>query len=132
MGPAAIGLGHGPTVKNRQGRRFLTSSSSKHNAYRLPSFAKNGYPMLKPTGSTECLNERKARMTNPCRTCDLCESDKNNPRCLKCSKRVKYVSTLGRDLCYSSCRSDMEASVPRVSLMSRQAQFMAGNPEIHY
>jgi hypothetical protein len=63
-------------------------------------------------------------MTNPCRTCDLCESDKNNPRCLKCSKRVKYVSTLGRDLCYSSCRSDMEASVPRVSLMSRQAQFI--------
>jgi len=88
--------------------------------------------MLKLTGSTEYLNERKARMTNPCRTCDLCESDKNNPRCLKCSKRVKYVSTLGRDLCYSSCRSDMEASVPRVSLMSRQAQFMAGNPEIHY
>jgi hypothetical protein len=71
-------------------------------------------------------------MTNPCRTCDLCESDKNNPTCLKCSKRVIYVSILGRDLCFASCRSDMEASAPRVSLMSRQAQFMAGNPEIRY
>jgi hypothetical protein len=71
-------------------------------------------------------------MTNPCRTCDLYESDKNNPTCLKCSKRVLYVSTLERDLCFASCRSDMEASAPRFSLMSRQTQFMAGSPEIHY
>jgi hypothetical protein len=33
--------------------------SSKHNAYRLPSFAKNGYPMLEPTGSTEYLNDKE-------------------------------------------------------------------------
>jgi hypothetical protein len=71
-------------------------------------------------------------MTSPCRTCSLCESDKNNPTCVKCSKRVMYVSTLGRDRCFASCRSDLEAPVPRFSLMSRQAQFMAASPGIHY
>jgi hypothetical protein len=63
-------------------------------------------------------------MTSPCRTCPLCESDKNNPTCLKCSKRVRYVSALGHDLCFASCRSNMEASAPRFAITSRQAQFM--------
>jgi len=71
-------------------------------------------------------------MTSPCRTCSLCESDKNNPTCMKCSKRVMYVSALGRDRCFASCRSDLEAPVSRFSLMSRQAQFMAASPGIHY
>jgi hypothetical protein len=71
-------------------------------------------------------------MTNPCRTCALCESDKNNPTCLKCSKRVAYVSALGRELCFASRRLDSEASAPRFSLMSRQAQFLAVSPEIFY
>jgi hypothetical protein len=71
-------------------------------------------------------------MTSPCRTCSLGESDKNNPTCLKCSKRVIYVSTLDRDLCFASRRSDMEAPAPRFSLASRQAQFMAVGPEILY
>lgn len=64
-------------------------------------------------------------MTSPCRTCSLCASDKNNPTCLKCSKRVMYVSALGRDRCFASGRSDLETPAPRFSLMSRQAQFMA-------
>mgnify|MGYP006877895721 CR=1 FL=1 len=71
-------------------------------------------------------------MTSPCRTCSLCASDKNNPTCLKCSKRVMYVSALGRDRCFASCRSDLETPAPRFSLMSRQAQFMAASPGIHY
>jgi hypothetical protein len=71
-------------------------------------------------------------MTSPCRTCSLCESDKNNPTCLKCSKRVLYVSSLGRELCYVARRSHQEAAAPRFSLMSRQAQFMAVSPEIYY
>lgn len=71
-------------------------------------------------------------MTSPCRTCSLCASDKNNPTCLKCSKRVMCVSALGRDRCFASCRSDLETPAPRFSLMSRQAQFMAASPGIHY
>jgi hypothetical protein len=71
-------------------------------------------------------------MTSPCRTCPLCESDKNNPTCLKCSKRVTYVATLGCDRCFISSRSDLETPTPRFSLMSRQAQFMAASPGIHY
>ena len=71
-------------------------------------------------------------MTSPCRTYSLCASDKNNPTCLKCSKRVMYVSALGRDRCFASCRSDLETPAPRFSLMSRQAQFMAASPGIHY
>jgi hypothetical protein len=51
-------------------------------------------------------------MTNPCRACSLCEADKNNPTCLKCSKRVMYVSSLGRDLCFAACRTDLEACAP--------------------
>jgi hypothetical protein len=70
-------------------------------------------------------------MTSPCRTCSLGESDKNNSTCLKCSKRVVYVSAIGRDLCLVR-RSDSEASAPRFSLMSRQAQFLAASPEIFY
>jgi hypothetical protein len=71
-------------------------------------------------------------MTCPCRTCSLCESDKNNPACLKCSKRVLYVSALGNELCFASRRSDMEAPTARFSLMSRQAQYLAVSPEIFY
>jgi hypothetical protein len=71
-------------------------------------------------------------MTSPCRTCALYESDKNNPTCLKCSKRVVYVSALGRDLCFASRRSGLETPAPRFSLMSRQAQFLATSPEIFY
>jgi hypothetical protein len=71
-------------------------------------------------------------MTSPCRTCSLCESDKNNPTCLKCSKRVVYVSALGRDLCFAPRRSGVEASAPRFSLISRQAQFLAASSEIFY
>jgi hypothetical protein len=71
-------------------------------------------------------------MINPCRTCDLCQSDKNNPTCLKCSQRVVYVSFLGRDLCFTSRRSDLEAPAPRFSLMSRQAHLMTVSPDIYY
>ena len=71
-------------------------------------------------------------MISPCRTCSLFESDKNNPTCLKCSKRVIYVSTLSRDLCFASSRSDLEAPAPRFPLISRQAQFMAVSHQIHY
>jgi hypothetical protein len=119
-------------IRNGNDRRFLMQGSSKHNAQRLPSFAKAGCAILNLTGSTQYPNERKARMTNPCRTCNLYESDKNNPTCIKCSKRVLYVSTIDRDLCFTSCRSNLEASAPRFALMSRQAQFMAGSPEVHY
>ncbi len=71
-------------------------------------------------------------MTNPCRTCQLCAADKTNPTCMKCSKRVVYVSELVRDLCFDSRRSDLEAAAPGFSLMSRQAQFLAVSPEIFY
>jgi hypothetical protein len=71
-------------------------------------------------------------MTNPCRTCDLFKSDKNNTTCLKCSKRVIYVSFIGRDLYSASCRSDLEAPAPRFPLLSRQARLIAVSPEIHY
>jgi hypothetical protein len=63
-------------------------------------------------------------MISPCRTCSLFESDKNNPTCLKCNKRVLYVSTIDRDLCFPSCRSGLEASAPSFALPSRQTQFM--------
>jgi hypothetical protein len=39
---------------------------------------------------------------------------------------------LGDDLCFASRRSDSEASAPRFSLTSRQAQFLAVSPEIFY
>lgn len=71
-------------------------------------------------------------MTNPCRTCSLCDSDKNNPTCMKCSKRVLYVSALERDLCFATCRSELELSAPRFSLISRQAQFLTASSEIFY
>ena len=71
-------------------------------------------------------------MTSPCRTCLLGDSDKNNPTCRTCSKRVVYVYALGRDLCFASSRSDLESAAPRFSLMSRQAQFQTASPEIFY
>ena len=71
-------------------------------------------------------------MTSPCRTCSLGASDKNNPTCLKCSKRVVYVSMLGRDLCFASSRSDLESAAPRFSMISRQAHFLTASPEIFY
>jgi hypothetical protein len=119
-------------VRNGNDRRFLMQGSSKHNAFRLASLAKIGRAILNLTGSTDYLNQRKARMTNPCRTCDLYASDKNNPTCIKCSKRILYVSTIDRDLCFTSCRSNLEASAPRFAIISRQAQFVAGSPEVHY
>jgi hypothetical protein len=71
-------------------------------------------------------------MTSPCRTCSLYKSDKNNPACFKCTKRTQYVSSLGEELCFASTRSALEAPLPRVSLISRQAQFLAVCPEIYY
>jgi hypothetical protein len=51
---------------------------------------------------------------------------------MKCSKRVMYVSSIGRDWCFATSRSDLEIPVPRFSILSRQALFMAASPGIHY
>jgi hypothetical protein len=59
-------------------------------------------------------------MTNPCRTCDLFQSDKNNSACLKCSKRVIYVTLLARDLGFASSRSGLDSSAPSMALNSNR------------
>ncbi len=69
---------------------------------------------------------------NPCRRCSLVASDKNNPTCLKCAKRVAYVARINRDLHFASCRSEMETAAPRCPIISRQAYFLSVSPEIYY
>jgi hypothetical protein len=69
---------------------------------------------------------------NPCRLCPLVASDKNNPTCLKCVKRVAYVAQINRDLHFASCRSEMETAAPRCAIISRQAYFLSVSPEIYY
>ncbi|MEJ5357817.1 MAG: hypothetical protein WHT06_04020 [Desulfobacterales bacterium] len=71
-------------------------------------------------------------MTSPCRSCYLGLADKNNATCLRCVRRVAYVNRLAEELCFSSSRSAEEAAAPRVSLLSRQAQFLAVAPETLY
>lgn len=71
-------------------------------------------------------------MTSPCRSCFLCHADKNNATCMRCVLRVAYVSRLAEELSFSSTRSAEEATAPRVSLLSRQAQFLAVAPETFY
>ncbi len=71
-------------------------------------------------------------MTSPCRSCFLCHADKNNETCLRCPLRVAYVSRLAEELCFSSTRSAEEATAPRVSLLSRQSQFLATAPGTLY
>jgi hypothetical protein len=69
---------------------------------------------------------------NPCRRCTLVTSDKNNPTCRDCVKRVAYVAHISRELHFSSCRSELEASAPRCSILSRQAYFLPVGPEVYY
>jgi uncharacterized paraquat-inducible protein A len=39
--------------------------------------------------------------TNPCLECPRINDDKNNPDCLKCDKRIRYVKQLSGSLgCY--------------------------------
>lgn len=70
--------------------------------------------------------------TNPCRLCSLVTSDKNNPTCRNCVKRVAYVAQINRDLHFASCRSELGAAGPRCSIISRQAYFLSVSPEIYY
>ncbi len=71
-------------------------------------------------------------MTCPCRTCSLFQSDKNNPDCAKCRKRVHYVAALGNDLGCAPSRTDLEAPGARFSLPSRQSAYLAVSPQIFY
>jgi hypothetical protein len=70
--------------------------------------------------------------SSPCRLCSLGKSDKNNPTCLKCVKRVAYVATIDRELNFASCRSELQAIAPRCPIISRQAYFLSVSPEIYY
>jgi hypothetical protein len=67
----------------------------------------------------------KINTVNPCRSCALVASDKNNATCLNCGKRVAYVARLDRDLHFSASRPEVPFPTPRYSLVSRQARYLA-------
>jgi hypothetical protein len=70
----------------------------------------------------------KIDIINPCRSCDLVESDKNNATCLNCRRRVAYVARLDRDLHFSVSRPEVPFPTPRYSLVSRQVRYLAAAP----
>lgn len=71
-------------------------------------------------------------MTSPCRSCLLHDADKNNNTCTHCVKRVDYVRRLAAELAFASTRTSPQEAMPRVALLSRQAQFLAVSPELFY
>jgi hypothetical protein len=74
----------------------------------------------------------KINPVNPCRSCALVESDKNNRTCLKCGKRVAYVACLDRDLNFPAGRPETRFAAYRHSLVSRQARLLTASPELCY
>ncbi len=71
-------------------------------------------------------------MTNPCRSCPLHDADKNNATCMACAKRVAHVRRLAADLPFACNPTSSREILPRVALLSRQAQFLAFSPELSY
>jgi hypothetical protein len=74
----------------------------------------------------------KIKPINPCRSCALIQSDKNNLDCLKCGKRVASVACLDRDLDFPAGRPETSCLAPRYSMTSRQARLLAASPELCY
>jgi hypothetical protein len=87
----------------------------------------SGYSLCHRLRLTATLSEEL--MANPCRSCSLFKSDKNNPLCLKCSKRISYVNALENELSFTAPRSDLATSITRFATLSKEVPYFAVIPE---
>ena len=59
--------------------------------------------------------------SNPCRQCELENQDKNNQICMRCDKRLDYVSHLERELSFGMTNTEQRPASPHLPTISKSS-----------